>query len=435
MLDLRYVTENLDAVRRALATRGAKAGAELDRMAELAAERRAGIQGVEALRAERNETSRALASIDKKSEAFQEARAAMKALGGRLKEREAALQAVEGELKELLLGVPNLPAEGVPPGKGEEDNPVLRTWGERPTYAFTPRDHVALGEGLGILDFERAARVHGARFTVLKGLGARLERGLMQMMLDTHVDEHGYTELWPPALVRDSALRGTGQLPKFGEDVFKVAREYAEDDDSERVELYLSPTAEVQVTNFHGGEILEADALPVTYCAYTPCFRSEAGSHGKDTRGLIRQHQFDKVELVHLAREEDGEAQLAILTGHAEKILQKLELHYRVVELCTGDLGFSARRTYDLEVWLPGQDAYREISSCSWFGDFQARRASLRYRPAPKQRPRLLHTLNGSALAVGRALVAVLEQHQQEDGTVRVPEALRPYLGGRDVIA
>lgn len=429
MLDLRFVTENLDDVRRRLATRGA--ASSLDRIQDLAKQRSEAITSVEAMRAERNEATSAMAKIaDKKSEEFAERRAAMKALGERIKQAESTRARVESELDELILEVPNLPHESVPAGESEADNPVLRTVGEPPRFDFEVKDHVALGTALGIVDFERAAKLSGARFNVLRGHGARLERALMSFMLDLHTGEHGYEELWPPALVRSSALQGTGQLPKFEADVFKVARDYEADDASERVELYLSPTAEVQITNFHADEIFEPGALPKAYTAYTPCFRSEAGSYGKDTRGLIRQHQFDKVELVHFCRPEDAEARLEALVGHAEEVLKRLGLAYRVVELCTGDLGFAAQKTYDIEVWLPGQSAYREISSCSWFGDFQARRAKIRYRPEVGEKPRIAHTLNGSGLAIGRTLVAVLEQNQQADGSVLIPEALRGYMGG-----
>ncbi len=274
----------------------------------------------------------------------------------------------------------------------------------------------------------------GARFSVLKGMGARLERGLMQLMLDLHVDEHGYEEVWVPALVKDSALRGTSQLPKFEKDVFKLAGKLADEDAEGGYDLYLIPTAEVPVTNLHADEILELDQLPVAYAAYTPCFRSEAGSHGRDTRGMIRQHQFDKVELVRFVAPEQALEEHEKLTAHAEAVLQRLGLHYRVVQLCAGDMGFAAKKCFDIEVWLPGQGAYREISSCSWFGDFQARRMGARYRPAPKAKPQLLHTINGSGLAIGRTLVAVLEQYQQADGSVVIPEALRPYVGGREKI-
>jgi seryl-tRNA synthetase len=326
-----------------------------------------------------------------------------------------------------------------PDGFDERANNFVRANGTKPSFAYSPKDHVELGSALGIMDFERAAKISGARFTVLRGAGARLERALMSLMLDLHSEQHGYTEIWPPALVLASAMQGTGQLPKFAADSFRIAADWeqaaADSKQTEHArELYLVPTAEVPVTNMHAGEILEAEQLPLKYCAFTPCFRSEAGSYGKDTRGMFRQHQFDKVELVRFERPEEGEAALEQLTHDAERVLQKLELHYRVMALCAGDMGASAQRAYDIEVWLPGQDRYREISSCSWFGDYQARRAKIRYRPAPGEKPRMLHTLNGSGLAIGRTVIALLEQHQQVDGSVRLPAALVPYMGGLEVI-
>ena len=431
MLDLRHVADNLDTVRAGLARRGFTDEATLSRIAELAAARRVAIADRERLQAERNAASDAMSKIaDKKSPEFAEKREALRKSGDEVKILEKRAEDVETELRALLLHVPNLPHESVPSGLDESENVLVRTWGEKPVFDFAPREHVELVENLGIVDFERARKISGARFSVLRGVGAKLERALMSFMLDTHVEAHGYTEVWTPVLVKASALLGTGQLPKFAKDVFRIATDEAwradagQDDD-----LYLVPTAEVPVTNLHAGEIMEAAALPVAYTAYTACFRSEAGSHGKDTRGLIRQHQFDKVELVRFVAPENGEAELEALTGHAENILKKLGLHYRVVHLCTGDMGFASQKTYDLEVWLPGQNAYREISSCSWFGDFQARRLEARYRPEPKAKPRLLHTLNGSGLAIGRTLVAILEQYQQADGSVIIPEALRPYVG------
>ncbi|MCZ7684014.1 MAG: serine--tRNA ligase [Sandaracinaceae bacterium] len=435
MLDARQVTDTLEDVRARLATRGPAAAASLDRIAALAAERSGAITRVEALRAERNEASAAMATLDKKSPEFTERRNALKSLGDRIKELEATRDRVQGELDELILHVPNLPHESVPLGASEHDNPVVRTWGEPPKTSFAPKDHVEIATALGIVDFTRAAKLSGARFNVLRGMGARLERALISFMLDLHTSEHGYEELWPPALVRDSAMRGTGQLPKFEKDAFKILRHYEAEDQTERVELYLSPTAEVQITNFHADEIFEAAELPKAYTAYTPCFRAEAGTYGKDTRGMIRQHQFDKVELVHFCAPEDAPATLERLVGHAEEVLRRLGLAHRTIELCTADLGFASQKTYDIEVWLPGQSAYREISSCSWFGDFQARRAAIRYRPEAGAKPRLVHTLNGSGLAVGRTLVAILEQYQQEDGSVVVPEALRGYVGRERITA
>jgi seryl-tRNA synthetase len=343
---------------------------------------------------------------------------------------------VVAELDDMLMRLPNLPHDSVPEGRHSDDNRVARVWGDKPSFDFPIKDHVDVGTHLGILDFERATKISGGRFSLLKGKGARLERAIMTFMLETHTTEHGYTEIWPPAIVKDSALRGTSQLPKFAADVFKLARDEEFQKQQEgQYDLYLSPTSEVQLTNLHADEILDGASLPIAYTAYTPCFRSEAGSYGKDTRGLIRNHQFDKVELVRFVRPESGLAELETLTRHAETILERLGLHFRRVELCTGDMGFASQKTYDLEVWLPAQDAFREISSCSWFGDFQARRAKIRFRPEPQSKPHLVHTLNGSGLAVGRTLVAILEQYQQKDGTVRVPEALRPYMGGLEVIA
>jgi seryl-tRNA synthetase len=327
-------------------------------------------------------------------------------------------------MESVLLSVPNVPLASVPSGAGADDNPVVRVVGDKPQFSFSPKAHWEIGEALRILDFERAAKLSGARFSVLFGLGSRLERALGAFMVDLHTRQHGYVEVTPPYLVRAPALVGTTQLPKFEDDLFKTQRS----DPDDPTALYLIPTAEVPLTNLHADEIIETP-LPVAYTALTPCFRSEAGSYGKDVRGLIRQHQFDKVELVRFVEPERGEEELGILTRHAEAVLQALGLHYRVVELCAGDLGFGSQKTFDIEVWLPGQDAYREISSCSWFGDFQARRAKIRYRPAPKGKPKLVHTLNGSGLAVGRTLVAVLEQYQQADGSVVVPEALRPFMG------
>ena len=426
MLDLRFVSENLSLVTTQLARRGASVESALHSLGEAAQTRRKQIQEIETLRSQRNEASQAMASLDKSSPAFQERREKLKALGDEIRQLEEQHREVEAKLADLLLYLPNLPSESTPSGVREEDNPVVRTWGKKPAFDFEVRDHVALGQELGMLDFERAAKISGSRFVVLKGLGARLERALIQWMLDLHGREHGYQEIWPPVLLKAESLQGTGQLPKFAADVFRVGSGQGEEGHA----FYLSPTAEVSVTNLHAGEILEDSELPLAYVAYAPCFRSEAGSYGRDTRGMIRQHQFDKVELVRFCRPEEGEAQLERLTRHAEAVLQGLGLHYRVVEHCAGELGFSAHKAYDLEVWLPGQQAYREISSCSWCSDFQARRAQIRYRPAAGAKPRLLHTLNGSGLAVGRTMVALLEQGQRGDGSVALPEALWPYMGG-----
>jgi seryl-tRNA synthetase len=438
MLDLRYVVEHLDEVRASLARRGPDAGKSLDPIAALAERRHAVIARLQALREEKNEANSAMAKLDKASEAFKERREALKRISDESKELEAEQREVERALDSVLLMLPNLPAPNVPDGRGSDDNVEVRRWGQEPKFEFTPKDHVDIGSGLGIFDFERATKLSGARFSVLKGAGARLERALISFMLDLHTNEHGYTEIWPPALVTDESLRATGQLPKFEADLFRIAPEWQShiSSDAKKTvghrELYLIPTAEVPLTNLHRDEIMEG--LPVKYCAYTPCFRSEAGSYGKDTRGLIRQHQFDKVELVRFEQADHAEAALEELTNHAEEVLKRLNLHYRVVELCAGDLSNGAKRCYDLEVWLPGQSAFREISSCSWFGDFQARRGQIRYRAKAGDKAQVAHTLNGSGLAVGRTMVAILEQYQQADGSVRVPEALQPYLGGVKVL-
>jgi seryl-tRNA synthetase len=437
MLDLRHVSENLPDVKAALTRRGFADSALLDRLGALAEERRTVITNVEALRQERNEASQAMAKVaDKKSEEFQAKREQLRTLGDQIKQGEGRQGEVESELETILLNLPNLPHPDTPEGLTQEDNVEVRVWGDKPAFDFDARDHVEVGTRLDILDFERAAKISGSRFVVLKGYGSRLNRALMQFMLDVHTTEHGYEEVWPPVLVKDSAMLGTGQLPKFAKDAFRMAKdeEWEAQAEAQGHDLYLVPTAEVPITNLHADEILSESALPVAYTGYTACFRSEAGSYGKDTRGMIRVHQFDKVELVRFCHPDDGEAQLDVLTQHAEAILQKLGLHHRVVQLCAGDMGFAAQKSYDLEVWLPAQNAYREISSCSWFGDFQARRMKARFRPGEKGKPRFVHTLNGSGLAIGRTLVAILEQNQQADGSVTVPEALLPYMGGIESI-
>jgi seryl-tRNA synthetase len=434
MLDLRYVLDNLDDVKTALSRRGPAAVQLLARIEELGGTRKRAILELETVQRQRNAESEAMSRIsDKKSAEFAAKREALRALGDQMKDLEARQKAAQAEVEDTLLSVPNLPYEGIPDGRHESDNREVRTWGEKPALGFTPRDHVDVAEGLGILDSARAVKITGARFAVLKGAGSQLERSLMMFMLDIHTREHGYTEVWPPAIVNERALRGTGQLPKFEADLFNLGYEFAEGDNRSQ-KLYLSPTAEVQLTNLHNDEVIEAGKLPICYTAYTPCFRSEAGSYGRDTRGLIRLHQFDKVELVQFVEPEHGLAALEALTLHAETVLQRLGLHYRVVELCAGDLGANARRTYDLEVWLPAQNAYREISSCSWFGDFQARRAKIRYKKQAESKPELVHTLNGSGLAIGRTLVAILEQYQQADGSLKVPAALVPYMRGVEVV-
>jgi seryl-tRNA synthetase len=373
---------------------------------------------------------------DKNSEEFQAKREQLRTLGDRIKQGESRQANVETELEAILLNLPNLPHPDTPDGLSEDDNVEVRFWGHKPSFDFDARDHVEVGTELDILDFERAAKISGSRFVVLKGLGSRLNRALMQFMLDIHTAEHGYEEVWPPVLVKDSAMLGTGQLPKFASDAFRMAKdeEWEAQAEAQGHDLYLVPTAEVPITNLHANEIIPEADLPVGYTGYTACFRSEAGSYGKDTRGMIRVHQFDKVELVRFCHPDEGKGQLEALTNHAEAILQKLGLHHRVVQLCAGDMGFAAQKSYDLEVWLPGQNAYREISSCSWFGDFQTRRMKARFRPREKGKPRFLHTLNGSGLAIGRTLVAILEQNQQADGSVIIPEALRAYMGGLERI-
>ena len=398
-------------------------------------ERRSVQAELDGLRAERNAANDRMAKLDKKSAEFTEARDRLKLLSTDLKTREVRFNELEARCNELLLGIPNAPHASVPDGTGEHDNVVERTWGTAPVQDFTPRDHHDLGVALGIFDFAAGGTISGARFTVLRGWGARLTRALMSYMLDLHTGA-GYEEVWPPALVRRTALRGTGQLPKFEADLFAL-KDHRVDPDGKRDpehDLFLSPTAEVQVTNLHADHIFEPGELPRRYCAYAPCFRAEAGAYGKDTRGLIRQHQFDKVELVKFTAPEDSYLALDSLRDQAEAVLQGLGLHYRVVTLSTGDLGFGAAKTYDLEVWLPGQAAFREISSCSNYEAFQARRAKIRYRAAVGEKPRACHTLNGSGVAIGRALVAVLEQYQQADGSVIIPPALRPYVGGVDRI-
>ena len=423
MLDIRLITQDLEGVARRLGRR--RGLIDLEPLRALDQRRRALITRGDELRHQKGVAEDAMKSADKQSAVFTQFRDQMRQVATDIKTVESELEGVMSALEEQLLFLPNLPDEAVPEGAGAEDNVVVRTWGEPPTFDFEPLEHWTLGERLGILDFERAAKVTGARFTVYRGAGARLERALISFMLDLHTTEHGYTEILPPFMVNAESMRGTGQFPKFREEAFEM----------EKDGYYLVPTAEVPVTNLHRDEILDGSALPLCYTAYTPCFRREAGSYGKDTRGLIRQHQFNKVELVQFVAPEDSERGHEALTRHAEEVLRRLGLHYRVVDLCAGDLGFSAARTYDLEVWLPGQKTYREISSCSNFRDFQARRAAIRYRAEAGKKPALLHTLNGSGLAVGRTVVALLENGQQADGRVRIPEALRPYMGGLEIIS
>jgi seryl-tRNA synthetase len=392
-------------------------------------ESRRKLQGeLDSLRQARNAANEKMARLDKKSAEFATERDGMRTLSTRIKDGEAELAKLEAACEQQQLVIPNAPHASVPVGAGEADNPVLHTWGEPPAFAFAARPHDELGRNLGVLDFDGGVRISGSRFTMLRGAASRLTRALLNYMLDLH-GQHGYEEAWAPAIVRRASLRGTGQLPKFEGDLFKldipVGPDHVADND-----LFLSPTAEVQMTNLHMDQILDADTLPRKYCAYAACFRSEAGAAGKDTRGLIRQHQFDKVELVKITTPESSYDELEGMRQDAERVLQGLGLHYRVVTLCAGDLGFGAAKTYDLEVWLPGQGAYREISSCSNCEDFQARRAKIRYRRSAGEKPRLVHTLNGSGVAIGRTLVAILEQYQQADGSVVIPAALRPYMGG-----
>ena len=377
------------------------------------------------LQKERNRNSKEIGRRKASGEDLNEMLGAMQQVGSELETIEQQLAVVQGQLSKLLQGIPNIPHESVPEGQTEADNLEMRRWGEPRKFEFEPQDHVALGVELGMMDFDAAAKISGSRFVVLSGPLSRLQRALTQFMLDLHTEEHGYVETYVPFLVNSESLFGTGQLPKFEEDQFST---------DTHPKYFLIPTAEVPVTNLYRDQILEASALPVQRVCHTPCFRREAGSHGKDTRGMIRQHQFEKVELVHVVRPSESWETLEVLTCHAEAVLQRLELPYRVVTLCTGDLGFSSAKTYDLEVWLPGQQAYREISSCSNFEDFQARRMQSRWRNPETGKPELVHTLNGSGLAVGRTLVAVMENGQNEDGSVRVPEVLRPYLGGAGVI-
>jgi seryl-tRNA synthetase len=422
MLDIKYLRQNIDFVSGKMRERGQ--AMNLERFIALDAERRDIIQEVEGLRSERNTVSKQIGEKKKNREDAADIIARMGDVSARIKELDETLKQTDDELQAIMMTIPNLPHASVVCGKGAEDNPIIRVWGEKPQFSFTPRPHWEIGESLNILDFARGAKITGARFTLYRGFGARLERALINFMLDLHTGEHGYTEVLPPFLVNRESMTGTGQLPKFEEDLFRI----------DKVDYFLIPTAEVPVTNIHRDEILAEKELPITYVAYTPCFRAEAGSYGKDTRGLIRQHQFNKVELVKFAKPESSYEELEKLTLNAEEVLKKLKIPYRVVSLCTADLGFSSAKTYDIEAWLPGQDAYREISSCSNFEEFQARRASIRFRRDESGKVEFVHTLNGSGLAVGRTLVAVLENYQQADGSVVIPEALRPYMGGVDRI-
>ncbi|SDX24152.1 serine--tRNA ligase [Thiocapsa roseopersicina] len=423
MLDPRLLRTQLDEVAAHLSRRGLVL--DTARIESLESERKALQVEVQSLQNERNIRSKAIGKAKASGADIAPLLAEVSDLGERLKASEVRLEEIQAAVEEIALGLPNLPDASVPDGRDERENREERRWGEPPSFGFQPRDHVDLGAFNGWMDFDLAAKLTGSRFVVLSGPLARLHRALIQFMLDTHTGEHGYTEVYVPYLVNAESLYGTGQLPKFEQDLFKVPGER---------DLYLIPTAEVPVTNLVRNLILEAGELPRKWVAHTPCFRSEAGSYGKDTRGMIRQHQFEKVELVQAVRPEESLQAMEDLTRHAESILQRLGLAYRVVSLCCGDLGFSSRKTYDLEVWLPGQETYREISSCSNFGDFQARRLQARWRNPETGKPELLHTLNGSGLAVGRTLVAILENYQKADGRIVIPEVLRPYMGGQDVL-
>ena len=426
MLDLNFVRDNLEVVRKALVSRNFPDGA-LDRFIELDAERRRVIGEADKINQQRNAASKEIGALMQSGN--RDEADAKKAQVAGLKDQQAELETkrdeAEAAMHDLLAGLPNIPAEDVPVGADESANKEIRRWGEPREFDFEPKDHVDLGESLGILDLERATKIAGSRFAILNGAGARLSRALINFMLEVHTTEHGYTETLPPFLVNRTALFGTNQLPKFEEDLFHIKDERG---------FALIPTAEVPVTNYHADEILEAKDLPINYTAYTPCFRSEAGSYGKDTRGLIRQHQFEKVELIKLSLPENSEDEHEKLTANAERILQLLGLPYRTVVLSTGDMGFGAKKTYDIEVWLPSQKTYREISSCSNCGDFQARRMNTRFRRAGGAKPEFVHTLNGSGLAVGRTWIAILENYQQADGSVLIPEILQPFMNGVEKI-
>jgi seryl-tRNA synthetase len=420
MLEIKFVRQNLDAVQKALKTRGQSF--DLADFKKCDGERRTILQELEALRHQRNVVSDQIAEMKKAGENAEDAVAEMRNVSSRIKELDKAAAGSRDALDRILLGLPNIPHPSVPVGKDETENPVVKTVGEPPAFDYPPKPHWDIGADLGILDFERAAKITGARFPLYLGAGAKLERALINFMLDTHTNSHGYTETLPPFIVNRQSMTHTGQLPKFEEDLFKL----------EGWDYFLIPTAEVPVTNIHQDEILNEELLPISYTAYTPCFRSEAGSYGKDTRGLIRQHQFNKVELVKFTTPETSYDELETLLRAAESILVELELPYRVIELCTGDLGFSAAKTYDIEVWMPAQGVYREISSCSNFENFQARRGNIRFKRKGKKGTELVHTLNGSGLAVGRCVAAILENCQQADGSVLIPRVLRTYMGGQE---
>lgn len=424
MLDIKRVRDNFAEIKEMLLTRNEDLG-NLDDFEDLDAKRRELIAKTEELKAERNKVSEQISIMKRNKENADEVIARMRQVGDEIKELDVQLNDVEERFKDMMMRLPNIPHESVPVGTTEEDNVEEYTWGEIPTFDFDIKAHWDLATDLKIVDFERGAKVTGSRFLFYRGLGARLERALMTFMMDLHAEEHGYEEMLPPVIVNRDSLTGTGNLPKFEEDLFKL----------EETDYFMIPTAEVPVTNFYRDEILLAEALPQGFASYSACFRSEAGSAGRDTRGLIRQHQFNKVELVRFVKPEESYEQLELLTSHAEKVLQLLGLPYRKLKMCTADLGFTAAKKYDLEVWIPAQNMYREISSCSNFEDFQARRANIRFRREPNAKPEYVHTLNGSGLAIGRTVAAILENYQQADGSVVIPEVLRPYMGGKEIIA
>ncbi|MEB1806344.1 MAG: serine--tRNA ligase [Bacillaceae bacterium] len=423
MLDIKLLRKDFDGIKKKLEMRGEELSG-IDQFQELDEKRRSIIVEVEELKSKRNAVSQEVAQLKREKKDADDLILQMRNVSEQVKELDEQLRTLEEQLDHLLLTIPNVPHESVPVGDSEEDNVAARHWGEKPDFSFEPKPHWDLATDLDILDFERAAKVTGSRFVFYKGLGARLERALINFMMDLHEDEHGYEEILPPYMVNRSSMIGTGQLPKFEEDAFKIREE----------DYFLIPTAEVPVTNLHRDEILSADQLPIAYTAFSACFRSEAGSAGRDTRGLIRQHQFNKVELVRFVKPEDSYDELEKLTGHAEKVLQLLKLPYRVMSMCTADLGFTAAKKYDLEVWIPSYGTYREISSCSNFEDFQARRANIRFKREAKGKTEFVHTLNGSGLALGRTVAAILENYQQEDGSVIIPEVLRPYMANKTVI-
>ncbi|AMD92639.1 serine--tRNA ligase [Desulfomicrobium orale] len=422
MLDIKFIRSNPGAVRESLRKR--RSTLQLDQFLAIDQKRRDLLLETEGLKARRNQASTEVSRMKKDGQTSEELMAELGAMSARIKELDDALKVIDQQTTDWLLSIPNVPHLSVPEGASDEDNLEIKVWGEKPSMSFAPKEHDELGAALGGLDFETAAKITGSRFVLLKGWAARMERALISFMLDVQTGENGYAEVMPPVIVNRESLTGTGQLPKFEEDLFHITN----------TNYYLIPTAEVPLTNIYREATLSEADLPLALCAFTPCFRSEAGSYGKDTRGMIRQHQFDKVELVRFAHPESSFEELEKLLGHAESILQKLGLHYRVVTLCSGDLGFSSAKTYDIEVWLPGQGKYREISSCSNFEDFQARRAGIRFKPAGSKKSQFVHTLNGSGLAIGRTMVAILENYQQEDGSIAIPEALRPYMGGLQCI-